>query len=323
MSSSNWTGTYNDPIYGGNIYVCVSDIDGVLYGQGGFSEVGYMRGIISDTDLWIGEFYTCGLEVKQGNFSLQLNSMTFDVEGTFYERPGITYNMSTSKISDATPSDLKCMKTDDEFLTLSASSTYYTGLWLGPENYGYSQYQYDTGSTAMFSIGDAFGWHPISYLNNQVSPGQWYTNTTNGIEIFVLKNATSFYLTWWGVQRVADFEYETMVHNPALHVMEYMNMESISTNITETEASAAYCQMLPTQYTLNACLNADVTVNTSSDDDSMSVGRDDVIGLSFGAAVALLLAYALGYYMASRQRKPTSEIQKPLRESELGNSYLS
>ena len=165
--TSNWTGTYNDPIYGGEIHVCVSNINGILYGQAGFSELGYMRGVISNTDLWIGEFYTCGLEVKQGNFTLQLlldssSSTTgvFNVTGTFNEKPGIEYELTTTRSSSDTPSDLQCMKTDDTYLTSSsdASTSYYTGLWMGAENYGFNQYQYDAGDTAMFSIGSAFGW---------------------------------------------------------------------------------------------------------------------------------------------------------------------
>jgi len=142
----------------------------------------------------------------------------------------------------------------------------------------------------------------------------------------VLKNETSFYLTWWGVQRVADFDYSAMVHDPALHVTEYMNMESISNNITEVQASTAYCQMLPTQYTLNSCLTPAVIVANDDDDSSMTVNTVDIVGLSIGAVMVLIFTFLCGYHIATRQHiknSSSSELKKPLRESELGNSYLN
>ncbi len=306
-STSNWVGSYNDPIYGGYINLCVTEnVEGKTYAQAAFSELGYMRGTLSKKNIWTGVFFTSGLEAKRGNFTLNLlNEST--LSGLFYEEPGINYEMVTSKINSETPSDLECMKTDADLLIYPDSIPYYTGQWLGPQNYGYQQYQYDSGTTAIFSIGNAFGWHPVSYLNNQVSPGQWYTETANGIELFVVKNATHFYLTYWSYERVADFHYNTEVNNSALHVTEYMNREDPGENVSQVRASVAYCQMMPTEYTLNSCLKALANSNGNttstgnghsgnSGDDDYTI--DDVNWAVGGAVVGALFAFALGFAAA-------------------------
>lgn len=303
--TSNWVGSYKDPIYGGYINLCVTEnVDGKTYAQAAFSQLGYMRGTISHKNTWVGDFFTSGLEAKRGNFTLSLvNDST--LSGMFYEEPGIQYEMVTNKINSDTPSDLECMKTDDELLITSESLPYYTGQWLGPENYGYQQYQYDSGTTALFSIGNAFGWHPVSYLNNQVSPGQWYTETANGIELFVVKNVSHFYLTYWSFERVADFNYDAQANNPALHVAEYMNREDLGENVSQARASVAYCQMMPTEYTLNSCLTAlaNSNVNTTSNshngnnnDDDYTI--DDVNWAIGGAVMGVMFAFAVGFVVA-------------------------
>ena len=48
---STWEGSYPDPVYGGTINVCVTDVNCVYYGQALFSNVGYMRGTIDASSL--------------------------------------------------------------------------------------------------------------------------------------------------------------------------------------------------------------------------------------------------------------------------------
>ena len=62
----------DDPIYGGNMHICVSDINGVLYGQGVFSKLGYMRGTITVGDVFTGEFWLQGWESMLTFLKLEL-----------------------------------------------------------------------------------------------------------------------------------------------------------------------------------------------------------------------------------------------------------
>ncbi len=124
-----WVGTYNDPIYGGEIYVCVSQVEGNYIGQGVFSRIGYMRGKI-ENNLWSGNFWSAGLEVKQGSFKLQLETTgntTFS--GSFLEDPEINYLISSNQTSSATPEDMECFKTDDDLLKADAPFYSLNGIW--------------------------------------------------------------------------------------------------------------------------------------------------------------------------------------------------
>jgi hypothetical protein len=134
MSAMNWEGTYIDTIYGGNISVCVTEVSNNNFvGQALFSEVGYMRGPIDAlTQMWTGDFWTAGQEVKQGTFLLNLDNNN-DVSGWFNERAGngINYTFTSSKTGFATPDDLACFRTDASLLaTPSAPPAYsFTGTF--------------------------------------------------------------------------------------------------------------------------------------------------------------------------------------------------
>ena len=69
---TEWNGVYTDSIYGADIYVCVSEVDGVYNGQATFSLVGNMRGTIDVNNMFTGEYWTKGWEDLQGTFSLTL-----------------------------------------------------------------------------------------------------------------------------------------------------------------------------------------------------------------------------------------------------------
>ena len=111
----DWVGSYNDPIYGGYIRVCVSDVNSVFYGQGVFSELGYMRGTIDPSTLsWTGNFWTAGIEEKHGSFNLTLASTLNHFNGSFSEFPpvgnpntfSLTYPATAPRTSSSTPSDM-------------------------------------------------------------------------------------------------------------------------------------------------------------------------------------------------------------------------
>ena len=136
----DFVGTFNDPIYGANIDVCVTLLTtGEYIGQALFSEVGYMRGEINTTtNVWAGNYWTAGEEVKQGTYSLTYTSGTSMMSGSFTELPGITYTFSSTKSNTATPSDLACFKTDADYLVASPPVKDFTGVyWVGAsDGYG-------------------------------------------------------------------------------------------------------------------------------------------------------------------------------------------
>lgn len=125
----DWVGSYVDLVYGGQLNVCVSEVDGTYYGQGLYSELGYMRGVINGTS-WTGNFYVAGIEAIRGNFSMQLENDGDAISGTYYQSPvgSISYNVNNTRISSSTPSDIECFKADVSMLTATADYDF-TGAW--------------------------------------------------------------------------------------------------------------------------------------------------------------------------------------------------
>lgn len=155
-----WTGTYNDPIYGGFINVCVSSVDGIFFGQALFSEIGYMRGTIDGALLWTGNFWSAGYEIKRGTFSLQLTlgaPTTFS--GTFYEMPGINYDISSTQLSSVEPTNEACFKTDDSLLSVNNPPFFnLNGSWSG------TTFQYSFVNPINYQMVASFGLQPGSII---------------------------------------------------------------------------------------------------------------------------------------------------------------
>jgi hypothetical protein len=119
---TNWVGTFVDPTYGGNLTVCVSQVNGVYYGQAMISLVGYLRGTIDSSNTWTGQYFMAGTEAIRGNFTLTLNAGSTAYSGT-YQQAGsnIVYSVNNAnRLSSATPSDLECFKVDDDMLTMTS-----------------------------------------------------------------------------------------------------------------------------------------------------------------------------------------------------------
>jgi hypothetical protein len=101
---ASWIGKFSDPVYGGVISVCVSQIDGVSYGQGFMSEVAYMRGTIAG-NTWSGSYAFAGQEAVSGTFTMLLSGSTYS--GTFTQEPsliplpGASYRVQVLQISNA------------------------------------------------------------------------------------------------------------------------------------------------------------------------------------------------------------------------------
>lgn len=297
-----WNGFFSDPMYGGNISVCVTQTPGsVYYAQAVISNLGYMRGTInSNTNTWAGQFWLSGFEAKNGDFSLTLAGNGNSYSGTFTEKPGSKLIVTTSGdrvASDSTPSDTDCFKTDSSFLTTS-TYTDYTGTYYEPgDNYPWSE---STNSeTAMYtgsyeypysdgSIIPGVDFGPI-FLNGQVATFNWYEpGSDEGIGIQVAKNATSFYSLWWFFSRVSDFDYT--LKDEDFYGQDFsIRDNSVSTADSETKAVSNMCYMLSTDSAEESCLESysdDNSGGSNSGGSSSSNNNDDEADQTLSMATA-------------------------------------
>lgn len=118
---ADWVGTFTEPIYGGNLAVCLSTItDGsttTYYGQALMSSVGYLRGTIVG-NVWTGQYVVSGVEAINGNFVLVIDPTTSTYMGNYTQAGStIVADASGTQTSASTPTDLECFKADDDLLT--------------------------------------------------------------------------------------------------------------------------------------------------------------------------------------------------------------
>ena len=123
---SDWNGIFSEPLYGGVLNVCVSEVNGDYYGQAVISTLGYMRGTIdASTSTWTGDYYMMGKSTVKGSFSLDLTvSTTNSYTAIWTQESGITYTTSGTQTSTATPDDIACFRVENDYLTGSASFSY-------------------------------------------------------------------------------------------------------------------------------------------------------------------------------------------------------
>ena len=129
-------------------------------------------------------------------------------------------------------------------------------------------------------------YHTPTYENGQVSAGLWYEGGDEpvlGIELWVAKNATAYYETWWYCTRMADFNYTAMTMADDEHGIDvaYMTDSSCSVSLA-TENS---CYMLPTSAEEQSCI-------------SLSSSSDGVNGLAIAGIVGGGVALVVGAYCA-------------------------
>ena len=114
---------------GGKYHLCVTLVDGTYYGQGLFSKVGYMRGVIdATTDVWTGNWYMSGIESRRGTFSYTLPTTT-SYSGTRTETNGEMETLTGNKFATGSPTDLECFKAEPQILSGTESFTF-AGDWL-------------------------------------------------------------------------------------------------------------------------------------------------------------------------------------------------
>lgn len=340
----DWQGTYNDPIYGGNISVCVSLANSVYYGQALFSKVGYMRGTINPaTFLWTGVFFIAGIETKQGTFSLQLSSgATTMMAGSFTENPTVTYSMSSSRLSAQVPSDLECFRADNSMLTTTVS-TDLTGSWnnaisMDPTPYylsvgnglvtGSYAYEYDDGTS---SPGTSSG---TSNLNGQVLCDNWYeSGTDTGIELLVAKNATEIYLTWWFVPHMSAFDYSLSLQPGNTGSYPARKHVSVLYNTATTKAYEYTCYILSTSGQEQSCMagfasspstmpSASPKTNSVDDDDAVSANYNILVAIFVFTLLTFVIMVSWFVFVACFQHKQPLALQQHQQQQAAGAHQL-
>lgn len=314
-SLSAWTGEYEDPIYGGSIFVCESTVDSQTYAQATFSRLGYMRGEVSG-DEFSGEFWLQGWESIQGTFSLVLSGSSYS--GSFTQQPGITYNISGSKISSSEPSDLECQRSDDYLLT---STEYYssTGSYVhvgGDNGKGivsnsiqeseagagttYGTYQYVFYSTGVLAHGTEYS---VSHLNGQVKTGRWSeSGGYSGINMYVAKNSTHHYTSWWDVPRIAEFDF-SLASNPDLEGHNLMEkVDAMSLPEDSRDPGEYVCLELFKEEDENRCFG----YFFENDDDDDSVSSETLLAILSFSVLSFAGVVVLGVFMFIEIRKRNS-----------------
>lgn len=145
-------------------------------------------------------------------------------------------------------------------------------------------YYYDDGTPAPGIL-----YHTPTYQNGQVSAGMWYEGGDEpvlGIELWVAKNATAYYETWWYCSRMADFDYAAMITAPDEHGIDIAYQTNPTCSVgTATENS---CYMLPTTAEEQSCLNM-----SSSSGGTNALAVAGIVGGCVALVVGAYCAYVV------------------------------
>lgn len=307
----DWQGTYNDPVYGGNIALCVSATQtGVYYGQALFSNVGYMRGTIDATTFqWSGSFYTVGFEVKHGTFSVVLGTDgttgKATLSGSFTELPNILYSITSTRQSSVVPDDFDCFRSDISLLS-STGNYDFTGAWYDPSSSVSPPMPYylaiDTSVTPASSTGSYVYYYAdgtpspgvgtgTANLYGQVVSNNWYeSGSTEGMDLLVAKNATYSYILWWYFSRMSDFDYSYVTDPSYFGRHAYTRNSSVSTSMAIQKSTDTMCYALWTSAAEQSCTTTSSII--VSDDDNNS---DNNSALHHNILIAILVMVVLTF----------------------------
>eukprot|EP01031_Cornospumella_fuschlensis_P026287 gene26287-31754_t len=307
---ADWVGTYTEPIYGGNLAVCVSTITDstsgttTYYGQAVMSSVGYLRGTIAG-NVWTGQYVLAGAEAINGDFVLVLDPTTSTYSGNYTQAgSSIVATATGTQTSASTPSDLECFKVDDDLLT---QTTFFdmTGVYgvASTPNYMYSSDGYcQVSYTYYYSDGTpspGTGYGP-TFWNGQVYVFNWYeTGSDEGIEIEVAKNSTTNYYVWWFIPSMSSFDYSSG-STPGNTATNYRNKLSGYSYADAVTGSSEYmCYALWTTSAESSCIGA--TSDDDDDDDDGDGINSHLVGTAAAFSVLTFVAVvafgALPYVM--------------------------
>lgn len=269
----DWEGSFTDSIYGGQTRVCVdqSSSTSKYYAQALFSDLGYMRGEVSASDVWTGAYYMAGEEARRGTFSLALTVGTpsSSFTGTFTENSGATYSVAETKVDSSVPENIDCFRTDLDLVT-NADTFSFTGEWIDGIRVLFTDVDTDT-VYGSYNYGpeNAPGYHigPV-YANGQVVPSNWLeVGTWNGLYLFVAKNKTSFYSFWWDFPRVSDFDYSKRGVSGYFGHRENKYDTASAAHTTISDGNKNSCYSLNTVNEETACLAGDYDGSDDNDTD--------------------------------------------------------
>jgi len=308
-----------DSVYGGSLRVCVTQIGDSYYGQAKFSEIGYMRGEISDDSTWTGEYWLAGREGRYGTFTLTVIDIGADkaYTGEFSDSPGIVYSMYGNRSSSDEPEDIDCFKADDDMLESSISFDY-TGRWVKPVGKGVrfiyvesggtsSSYYYSESQYPGFNIG-------ALSTNGQVYASNWYESATaEGLYLFVAKNSTTFYSLWWAFKNVAEFDYSKV--SDANYFGQGLNYKDIYTLVTSDDSHMYQCYELSIENDENACVNSVYGEN----DNNLEDDDDDDGRLRIGISTLVVSCFTLLFVIMSLLYQTFGQPKPPL-SSQRNNS---
>lgn len=312
VAMSEWTGKWTDNTFGGSVYVCVSQLLYTTNAQGMFSNIGYMRGSITEDNMWTGQYWMAGIESRRGQFQLMLNSSKESFDGIFTDSTGYNFKMNGYRQSgpDVSPSDIDCFRTSDDLLIdtsvpFNFSGTVYavnvdSGSTQSKDVLTYSDSSVRVSWQASWGRGFNYG---SIFNGGQVACVNWYeAGEDEGIELLVAKNSTSFYSIWIGVSSVSDFNYTTYFVTHKGYGVELNSIISKSASLTAAD-SFSYLRLL-TETDEGACYAAIVDTSGSDDDP----GDDDnfphtmsIVILSIMLSLSLALNCYMGWTMFRRE----------------------
>jgi hypothetical protein len=303
---TDWNGMFSEPIYGGNINVCVSEVNGVFYGQATFSWVGYMRGTIDSSGVFSGDYWTMGFEALQGTFELTLVGSAYS--GSFTQLPAMTYSTSGTQLSTATPSDENCQRSDDYLLT---SSEYYSstgsynsfgeqGIIIAESAAGlgttYGSYQYTYADGSLVYGND----YMTSYLNGQVKAGRWSeTGEYEGINMYVAKNSTHHYTAWWFISRMADFDYSLSTDADIQGSGMFAKTDDVY--MADLDADEYLCYSLPTADAEEDCVDS-----SDEDDDDEGTSAHVLTTMAFSILSFIAILVFGGVILSEVKKRPVT-----------------
>ena len=127
-------------------------------------------------------------------------------------------------------------------------------------------------------------------MYGQVAAGNWNEpGDVMGIQLNVAKNATAFYMSWWYIQRVADFNYSAFVNESDYHDQLLCTLVDPVCSFDYADSTA--CYILPTYEAEEICL-----ATTSSS----TLVTGEIVGIVFGVFAALLLGFGIAYMCLRR-----------------------
>jgi hypothetical protein len=318
-AAMDWQGTWSDPVWGGNIYICVTTVNNVNYAMASMSDIGYLKGTIdATTNVFSGNYYIQGREQRRGAFTLTMltTTGTLTASSSLKDAGNVAAYSHTAtgytKTSSVQPTNLQCLRTDDKYVG-GDYQMYLTGSFVQvvPWSPASKMVGYDDGVTSRRSYSYDWGNNVYDgyvvgakFENGIVSTESWYENTYMGIELTIMKNSTAFYVQWVWIDTSSHFVYANLKSQPEGTVAFGTNLKLMT-----SPGYAGYdkwnCYQLQAASELKSCLannNAKTTNTTSVTNVSNTTMNTEKANLAFGIVNCLLIISAITVIVKMKQQ---------------------